>query len=432
MNLITLAAVATLRLLDPTGDAAGDGTLMPPTSTAYANASVFDLQEVALTPGATEGEPATLVVGMGSIELSDALPAGFNRVVVDVYLDDGEGGAEATLEGPALLMPPGSGWEYVVRVSPRGAFGAAAPTDEAAPVAWQPLPLVLDEDAFVVTLPWQVGAGADVYAVSGLYDAFSPTEWRPLSRAPSPWSFSSTEQVAPVVDVLAADQDTQVRVLARGLLQPPERRRDAGLPWLLLAIAGVVVALYGLWLRRRVPAAMPAELPAPAPEAVAMGPAEPEAVAEEVAPGPAEAVVAAEGAEPGGTVPAAPEDEAAATAIAEAEPAGQEPAGPEESTARDGPEPEVPGAETAAEGAEPAEAEAESAEPSAAAPTAGPPQEGPAEEAAVPGEVRPDADALMAGWTEEEPEDDDLAAFVSREPRAARELRVEHSDDEES
>src|SRR5690606_27368028 len=74
VNLITLAAAAALRLLDPTGDAAGDGTLMPPTSPAYANASLFDLQEVALTPGATEGEPATLTVAMGSIELSDALP----------------------------------------------------------------------------------------------------------------------------------------------------------------------------------------------------------------------------------------------------------------------------------------------------------------------------------------------------------------------
>ena len=85
MNLIALAAAAALRLLDPTGDAAGDGTLMPPTSPAYADLSVFDLQEVALVPGAVEGEPATLAVAMGSIERSEAMPGGFNRVVVDEH-----------------------------------------------------------------------------------------------------------------------------------------------------------------------------------------------------------------------------------------------------------------------------------------------------------------------------------------------------------
>ena len=81
MNLLALAAATTLRLLDPTGDAAGDGTLLPPTSPAYANVSVFDLQEVALVPGASEDEPVTLAVSMGSVELTDALPAGFNKVV---------------------------------------------------------------------------------------------------------------------------------------------------------------------------------------------------------------------------------------------------------------------------------------------------------------------------------------------------------------
>src|SRR5690606_37387370 len=146
VSVLALAAAAALRLLDPTGDAAGDGTLMPPTSPVYANAAVFDLQEVTLTPGAAEGEPAVLGVAMGAIERTDLMPAGFNRVVVDVYIDVVEGGAEATLAGPDLLMPPGRGWDYVVRLTPRGASGAAAPLDADFAVQWQPLPLAIDAD----------------------------------------------------------------------------------------------------------------------------------------------------------------------------------------------------------------------------------------------------------------------------------------------
>ena len=259
MNVLALAAAAALRLLDPTGDAAGDGTLLPPTSPAYANVSVFDIQEVTLAPGAGEGEPTVLAVSMGSIELSETTPAGFNKVVLDVYIDHVEGGAEATLAGPGLLMPPGRGWDHVVRVTPRGAFGAVAPLDPEVPVSWQPLDLVLDGDTFVVTLPWTIGQQADVYAVSGLYDAFSPTDWREVSPSPSPWSFSSESQRLPVVDVLAVDQAAQVRVLEEGVLPAPVTPRDSGLPWLALSVGGVLIALSGLWLRRRVPAPAPAK-----------------------------------------------------------------------------------------------------------------------------------------------------------------------------
>src|SRR5690606_2614201 len=212
-----------------------------------------------LAPGAGDGEPTVLAVSMGSIELSETTPAGFNKVVLDVYIDHVEGGAEATLAGPGLLMPPGRGWDHVVRVTPRGAFGAVAPLDPEVPVSWRPLDLVLDGDTFVVTLPWTIGQQADVYAVSGLYDAFSPTDWREVSPSPSPWSFSSESQRLPVVDVLAVDQAAQVRVLEEGVLPAPVTPRASGLPWLALSVGGVLIALYGLWLRRRVPAPAPAK-----------------------------------------------------------------------------------------------------------------------------------------------------------------------------
>lgn len=273
MSLVALVAAAALRLVDPTGDAAGDGTLVPPTSPVYANAALFDLQEVALTPPVAEGEPTVLNVSMGALELDETQPGGFNRVVVDVYIDFAEGGAEATLAGPNMLMPLGKGWDYAVRVNPGGAFGTAAPLSEEQPVEWTALPLQLDGDTFVVTLPLPVGEDADLYAVSGLYDAFAPDTWRALTSTPSPWSFSSEEQSVPVLDVLAADNETQVKALRDGVLPAIERPAASGLPWLLLAMAGVLIAATGLWLRRLV--APPAE-PDAAPEEADVADAEAE------------------------------------------------------------------------------------------------------------------------------------------------------------
>lgn len=412
MSVLALAAAAALRLLDPTGDAAGDGTLMPPTSPVYANAAVFDLQEVTLTPGAAEGEPAVLGVAMGAIERTDLMPAGFNRVVVDVYIDVVEGGAEATLAGPDLLMPPGRGWDYVVRLTPRGASGAAAPLDADVAVQWQPLPLAIDADVFVVTLPWPVTEDAQVYAVSGLYDAFSSDSWRALTPSPSPWSFSSATQTSPVLDVLAVDQQAQARALTDGVLPAPAVRRDSGLPWLLLALFGVLIAGFGLWLRRRVPA----------PAVVAAG-------VEDAVPAEAEAEDAA-----------LEEAEAAGAVLGEAEATGGAPA---EAEAADGAPAEVT-AEVTVEAAAPEtaalEAETGVAAPEVPVATAPvePPEEprdqsseGPREDPLEPRDG--DRDPIAAAWADEEDgeeEPDDIAAFLAGGARP-RELRVEHVDEDD-
>jgi len=419
VNLIALAAAAALRLLDPTGDAAGDGTLMPPTSPAYADLSVFDLQEVALVPGAVEGEPATLAVAMGSIERSEAMPGGFNRVVVDVYVDDGPGGAEATLTGPGMLMPQGRGWEYAVRVSPRGAFGAVAPLDPAVPVEWQPLPLSIDGDVFVVTLPWALTDDAEAYAVSGLFDAFSPTDWRELSRTPSPWSFSSAEQVPSVVDVLAADQEAQVRAVSSGVLPAPVRPRDTGLPWLLLALAGVVIAMAGLWLRRRVPAASVGEPVRAAEDEEDL--AEVTADAEE---------------RPEATAAGAPADEAEAAArdeVAAAEEGEAAVADADDDTAAEAAEPAIAAGDEpreVGEGLVGAEAPELDTDP---APAPDAEAKEPAEDVTTADRAGARSDPLGAGWGDEdgEAEEDDLAAFVAGEGRRRGELVVEMSDEED-
>src|SRR5690606_6387004 len=233
---------------------------------------------------------------------------------------------------------------------------------------------------------------------------------RALTTSPSPWSFSSATQTSPVLDVLAVDQQTQARALTDGVLPAPAVRRDSGLPWLLLARFGVLVAGFGLWLRRRVPA----------PAVVAAG-------VEDVVPADAEAEDAALD---------EAEAEAADVLLREAEATGVAPA--EEEAAAGAP------AEATAEVAAPetAATEAETGAAAPEAPVATVPVEAPEElmdqSSAGPREdhLEPrdgDRDPIAAAWADEEDGEDapdDIAAFLAGGARP-RELRVEHVDEDD-
>ena len=111
-----------------------------------------------------------------------------------------------------------------------------------------------------------------MYAVTGVYDPFSSDGWRALASSPSPWAFSGGEQLVPVIDVLAVDQETQVQALRTGVLPRPQRTASTGTVWLVLMGVGVALAVTGLVLRRRVAPAQrsgrPYGLPPEEPEEV--------------------------------------------------------------------------------------------------------------------------------------------------------------------
>lgn len=302
MKLVGLIALAALTLADPTGDAIGDGTLTAPTAPIYASSAIFDLHEVTVESDETG---ATVRVALGAIENASGLPEGFSGVVIDVYLDTGPGGADTTLTGPDMRMPDGLGWEYGVRISGDGAYAvafaeadeeaSAASAEEASPesastepaegqasvgnagaaavggaagaagpdaLGRMPLAIERDGSTLSVRLPGVVGERIDVYAMTGVYDPFTPSGWRPLSRAPSPWAFSGSDQVAPIVDLLAPDAAAQERALRTGVLPRPDTRTGSTSWWLLLMALGVALAGAGLWFRRHVrPAAASVEAP---------------------------------------------------------------------------------------------------------------------------------------------------------------------------
>lgn len=315
-----LAVMAAVAVTDPTGDAVGDGTLVAPTAPRYANSAIFDLQDVRAEDLGRAAGAGTIVlvpeqdgvaadgtvslppldtarsrlrVTLGAIAGSESAPLGFTSVVVDVYLDTAPGGMEVTLDGPGMLLPGGSGWEFAVRVSPDGASGfaylgagsredaavesgtddgrspgaaseagggagtaAAAAAGAAGPqVAEVPVGFTLDGTTMVIDLPWSLPAETVPYAASGVHDPFNPTGWRPLADRPSPWAYSGGEQVTPVIDLLAPTFDDQVRALRTGVLARPRTpSRAAGALWLVLMALGVAVAGFGLWLRRYGPA----------------------------------------------------------------------------------------------------------------------------------------------------------------------------------
>ena len=285
MNPLTLLALAAMTLVDPTGDAFGDGELTAPTSPVYANTAIFDLQELRLEPLGNgqavaidpEGALTTATVlrlTMGALDRGFETANGFSGLIVDVYLDTGEGGNELTLEGPGMALPAGRGWEYAVRLAPDLAYAVAAGATRAGPdiaddgaadalveaaasaaePARLPLPLQVEGNTLVVGLPWLLPQGTAAYVLAGVYDPFSPSGWRPLAATPSPWAFSGEEQRVPVVDLFAQSQASQQRALRSGEIAETRGPANGGLGgtlWLILMIAGVLVAGYGLWQRSR-------------------------------------------------------------------------------------------------------------------------------------------------------------------------------------
>lgn len=248
---VCLAGIAGLALAQA-GDAFGDGSLLPPTSPRFADPAWYDLVDVRLL----EGDPIRITVTMGAIDASGGLPLGITQPIVEIYLDTVAGGVEALLPGSGLSMPIGDGWQIAVRVTGDGAWAWHADEDGtvdlAAPV---PIEVVVDGTELTILTPFaRPEEPPSVYAVSGVYDPFRVDGWRPLSRDPSPWAFSSDQQVVSVVDVFPGDAAARAAALARGEL-PRATRTPALDPrtrtWVWLMVAGLAIALVGVGLRAR-------------------------------------------------------------------------------------------------------------------------------------------------------------------------------------
>lgn len=273
--------------------------LRAPTSPLFGDVAWYDL--VALRWSDPGAWPAWLEIELAAVDTGGAGPLGLRQPIVEVYVDDGSGGATALLPGSGLRMPPGDGWRYAARVTGDGAWGwRVDPVTE----RWStPEPLAAGVDGRVVRIawPWPRPEDARVYAISGVHDPFSADGWRAFSPTPSPWAFSAGDPVGPpVVDVLPGDAAAWERVRASGELRRAPTPAPVGdgrsARWWWLMAVGLATAVVGLWWRHRTGGAPPAAEPGPeTPPAPPAGP--PDLIGEgdlEAADQPAAGTVAAE------------------------------------------------------------------------------------------------------------------------------------------
>lgn len=247
-RVIELVIAAMLMFRDPPGDAVGAGNLVPPSAERYRNPGSFDLIEIRILDTAM----LAVEIELGALPNPADLANGFSNPVIDLYFDLAEGGREDLLPGPEMRMPPGLGWELALRISGDGATAHRSDVDSAAGTTISYPVRVMAEDRTVrVDTPFERESIAGLYALTGVYDPFVVTGWRPLSEDPSPWAFSSVDQQRPVIDLLAADSVAQAEAIRAGYL-PRVQERTGGAAWMLLMVMGIVVAMIGLVMRRQV------------------------------------------------------------------------------------------------------------------------------------------------------------------------------------
>ena len=236
---------ALLSITDPSGDATGNGSLRPPSSEVYRNLAPFDLRSVTVT----DDPQLTLRIEMGSLSDPFELPLGFSLPVIEAYVSSGEGGRNELLPGSGMRLPNGQGWEFAIRLTGEQAtayrVGSGTGGIETAPAS-----VTAVGNELVVVTPFPRPDRSQLYALTGLYDLFGATPWRPVERQESPWAFSSESQSSPVIDVLAQDEERQIQAIAAGVLPPARSRRDLpGSLWLVLMALGLIVALAGVGVR---------------------------------------------------------------------------------------------------------------------------------------------------------------------------------------
>lgn len=258
--MIAWLLVAALVLVDPSGDTRGAGDLAPPTASVYESLGSLDLTAVEVL----DGDPLRVRIGLASLDNPADLPNGVTLPIIEVYLEtEGQEAAAGTAEllpGSGMRMPEGHAWSIALRITGDDAYAVRVDDGE---LRRHPVEVTREDGALWIRTPLERPDRARPYAITGVYDPFSESGWRPLAAEPSPWSFSSPQPAPPVVDVLAPDGGAQRQAIRDGRLPPPSEGLG-GVPWIVLMLVGLAISGVGLALRRDDGEASPADT-APAP-----------------------------------------------------------------------------------------------------------------------------------------------------------------------
>ena len=266
-SLFAAALLLGLALAQEVSDAEEVGTppgLLPPTSPLYADPGWYDLVAARwVEPDATS---LWLEIELGAVDVGGFGALGLRQPIIEVYVDDGGGGAATLLPGSGLRMPDGDGWRQAVRVTGDGVWWWEATVDGRGLLPPRPLPAVVDGRVVRIAWPTVRPDDGQLYAITGVHDPFSPDGWRPMATEPSPWAFASDTPGPPVIDVLPGDHAVWRQVRETGaLVRPsdpiPAQRGAARWRWWVLMGLGLGLASAGLWWRSRPPAASAEPIP---------------------------------------------------------------------------------------------------------------------------------------------------------------------------
>lgn len=271
--MISALVLATLLTIsDPSNDAVGSGTLVPPSSQEFVAGSL-DITEFSLL----DADDLTVELKFASLANPFDRVLGFSFPIIEIYIQDNDQstGATSSLEGSGMFFPKGSFWTYALRLT----------GDKAEVFSWtseglksiEPVSVFSQDNTLTIRTRIQTPKALTAYGIAGYYTPFSSTGWQSISLTPAPWAYSSTNQQSPIVEVISADPQAQVQAINNKVMtaiassSPPNY-------WMYVMIAGLALAILGFLvrLRTRAPQAEttpekepPSTVPERSPESVA-------------------------------------------------------------------------------------------------------------------------------------------------------------------
>jgi C-terminal binding-module, SLH-like, of glucodextranase len=243
--MLTLAVIALLTLTDPVSDI-GDGTVRPPTAAISRPIGALDVTQLEFY----NTETITFSLTFASLTNPFELSNGFTFPVIEVYVDDySNTGSTILLPGSGMRLPGGVNWKYAFKLT-----GDTLQLFETTANGWQEVSskystnISIQGNSIVVSSSLPYPEKFDAYGMVGSYTPFNETGWMPMSRATSPWAYSSDTQTFPVLDVIAPSFEAQRNALASGVLPVIKPPRPTN-PWIFVMIGGILLALIGVMLR---------------------------------------------------------------------------------------------------------------------------------------------------------------------------------------
>ncbi len=250
--ITTLILSALLSIQDPLNDAFGDGSLVPPSSINHV-AAALDLSTFTILNENT----LSFELEFASLANPYDRELGFSFPIVELYIQDDDVGSGNTdmLEGSGMFLARNSYWNYAIRLS--GDKAELFQAVDGGILSLGSPAIFIEGNKLSINTTINRPSAMTSYGIIGYYSPFSATGWQNIAQTNSPWSYSSTTQSLPVIDVIATSSDMQNQALSSGVL-PAIASSTAPNYWSYVMLSGLFLGIIGLAMRFRFQRSTPA------------------------------------------------------------------------------------------------------------------------------------------------------------------------------